>query len=222
MSITNESVQAYLNSIQKDGNEWIDNLRRQALEEKLPIIRNEVKQLLEIILLVQKPKSILEIGTAVGYSSILMSNYLGSDGKITTIERWDEMAVRARQNIKKAGKEEMIEVIEGDAEKILPNLSGSYDLIFMDAAKAQYITFLPHCIRLLKTGGLLISDNVLQDGEISKSRWSIPRRQRTIHARMREYLWEINHNPSLKTVILPISDGLTVSYKLDSVNSTSI
>ena len=211
--ITYSFIRDYLQAISKEDPDMIYKIRREALKNGVPIIKNEVKQLLEVMLSIIKPETILEIGTAVGYSSILMSGYLKPGGHITTIERWDEMADAARENIEAAGRQETITMLSGDAMEILPTLTGTYDIIFMDAAKAQYIHFFPHCMRLLKSGGVLISDNVLQEGYIAKNRWSIPRRQRTIHARMREYLWEINHHPDLTTVILPAADGVTISYK---------
>ncbi len=209
-----ELVRGYLQAIQKEENELLNNIHKYAVENDVPIIKNEVKQLLEVLLTMHKPTKILEIGTAIGYSSILMSQYLSSEGSITTLERSEEMILKAKSHIQLAEKVKVITILEGDAEDILPTLTEAYDFIFMDAAKGQYITFLPYCLKLLKVGGLLVSDNVLQDGTIAQSRWSIPRRQRTIHARMRAYLWELNHNASLRTAILPIADGVTMSYKL--------
>lgn len=212
--ITYDYVREYLQAIQKDDDELLRCINQYAVENYVPIIKHEVKQFLEVILTMHKPKHILEIGTAIGYSSILMSKYLASEGTITTLERSEDMITQAEKNIHLAQKESVITILKGDAEEILPTLEGPYDFIFMDAAKGQYLTFLPYCLKLLKVGGLLISDNVLQDGTIAKSRWSIPRRQRTIHQRMRNYLWELGHNPALKTATLPIADGITLSYKL--------
>lgn len=214
--ITYQYIRDYLMAIEPDDDILIRKIREEAIKDNVPIIKSEVKNLLRCILLMQKPKNILEIGTAVAYSSIIMSNCIGHDGKITTIERSDMMIKKAKSNIEKASKENSIILLEGDAGDILKSLEGTYDMIFMDAAKGQYLTFLPDCLRLLKTGGLLISDNVLQNGTVAKSRFSVPRRQRTIHNRMRDYLWELNHNPNLKTSILPVADGLTLSYKIDS------
>ncbi|PKM50801.1 MAG: O-methyltransferase [Firmicutes bacterium HGW-Firmicutes-7] len=212
--ITYEFIREYLQAIQEDEDEFIDHIRQEALTNGVPIIKNEVKQLLEVLLTIQRPKHILEIGTAVGYSSIIMSKYLDEGGTITTIERSKDMIDVANKYIKMAGKETIINILEGDAQSILPNLNQRFDFIFMDAAKGQYISFLPYCLKLLRVEGILVSDNVLQDGYVAKSRWSIPRRQRTIHGRMREYLWELNHNKALRTVILPIADGATISCKL--------
>lgn len=213
--ITQGFITEYLHAIQKEDDSLIIDIEKYAKDNNIPIIKNEVKQLLELMLTIHKPKHILEIGTAIGYSSIIMSKYLKDGGTITTLERSEEMIIKAKENIKEANKRSIITIIEGEAEEILKKLNKSFDFIFMDAAKGQYITFLPYCLELLNNGGILVSDNVLQEGYIAKSRWSIPRRQRTIHQRMRKYLWEISHNPTLKTVILSIADGFTISYKLN-------
>lgn len=212
--ITYEYVRDYLQAIQIDDSPLLTEIRKKAVNNEIPIIKNEVKQLLEVILTMHKPNKILEIGTAVGYSAILMSEYLEENGSILTIERSPDMIAKAKDNINFAKKESVITIIEGDAEEILPSLTGEYDFILMDAAKGQYITFLPDCLKLLKIGGILLSDNILQDGYIAKSKWSVPRRQRTIHQRMRQYIWELNHNPNLKTAVLPIADGVTLSYRV--------
>lgn len=185
-----------------------------------PIIKPEVASFLQVILSVKKPKKILEIGTAVAYSSILMSQYLEPGGQIITIERYDVMQKQARENIKKAKLEDTIIMLEGNASEILPTLeSEDFDLVFMDCGMAQYITFLPACIRLLKEGGILITDNVLHKGEVAKSRYMVPRRQRTTHMRLREFLFEINHHPQLKSAVLPFGDGLAISHKIGGKNS---
>ena len=163
-----------------------------------------------------KPKQILEVGTAIGFSALLMSEYAPADCHITTIEKYEKRIPIARENFRKAGKEQQITLLEGDALEILAELGGSYDIIFMDAAKGQYINFLPDILRLLAPGGLLISDNVLQDGDIIESRFAVTRRNRTIHARMREYLYELKHCPGLETFILPVGDGVTLSTKISS------
>lgn len=212
--ITYEYITSYLEAIEKKDEDIIEEIKKEAIKNNVPIIKTEVKQLLEVLLSIHKPNNILEIGTAVGYSAIIMSKYIGENGKITSIEKSDKMYEKAKENIKKAKKEKVINIINGDAVNVLEKLDGEYDIIFMDAAKGQYLTFLPHCLRLLKTGGILISDNVLQGGFVAKSRFSIPRRQRTIHQRMRQYIWDLNHMENLQTSILPISDGVTISYKL--------
>ncbi|MBZ4669282.1 MAG: putative O-methyltransferase [Defluviitaleaceae bacterium] len=191
----------------------LGEIEREAMVSDLPIIQKEVASLISVLLSIKKPKKILEIGTAVGYSSILMSNYLQPQGEIITIERYDIMQRAAKENFKKANLENIITMIEKDAEEVLPTLEGPFDVIFMDAAKGQYNTFLPHCIRLLKDDGLLIADNVLHKGMIARLRYDVPRRQRTIHKRMRNFLWEIMHNPQLDSCILPMGDGVALCHK---------
>jgi predicted O-methyltransferase YrrM len=141
-----------------------------------------------------------------------MSEY-APDADITTIENYDKRIPIARENFVRFGKQDKIKLIEGDALKILPTLDGTYDFIFMDAAKGQYINYLPDILRLLSSGGILVSDNVLQDGDIIESKYAVVRRDRTIHTRMRDYLYELKHNDSLTTVILPVGDGITVSVR---------
>ena len=156
---------------------------------------------------------VLEVGTAVGFSAILMSELIPADGRITTIENYEKRIPLAKDNFRRAGKEEVITLLEGDALDILPTLTEEYDFIFMDAAKGQYIHFLPQVLRLLKRGGVLLSDNVMQDGTVIESRFAVERRDRTIHARMREYLYELKHHDLLQTSILPLGDGVALSVK---------
>ncbi|OON96526.1 MAG: methyltransferase [Epulopiscium sp. Nele67-Bin005] len=184
-------------------------------EKTWPIIKPEVADFLKVLLAQSKPKQILEIGTAVGYSSILMSREIPQDAHITTIERFPYMATKAKEHIKEANATEKITLLEGDAFDILKTLQTSqYDMIFMDCAKGQYIHFLPECLRLLKKDGLLIADNVLHKGMVAKARYNIERRQRTTHKRMREFLWTITHDENLKSSVIPIGDGISLSYKL--------
>ena len=162
-----------------------------------------------------KPLRVLEIGTGTGYSAVLMAECLPAGGRITTIENYEVRIPVAKENIKQAGMEDTITLIEGDALEVLEALPEGYDFVFMDAAKAQYIHYLPHVMRILKTGGVLVSDNVLQDGDVIQSRFAVTRRNRTIHSRMREYLWELKHHPQLETSVLTVGDGMTISVKLD-------
>lgn len=218
MPITQERVIDFLREIQPMCSGQLGEVQKKAIDENVPIIPPEVANLLAVILQIKKPSSILEIGTAIAFSASFMSQYIKEDGIITTIERFDVMKKQAIENIKKLGLENKINMIEGDAAKILPTLKGPYDIIFMDAAKAQYNTFLPECIRLLPVGGILIADDVLQNGFIAQSRFEVPRRQRTIHKRMRNFLWNISHSSVLQSSIIPIGDGVAICYKKENIN----
>ncbi len=211
--ITQDYIVDFLSTIQPSSNSFITALEKEAHRKEVPIISFEVKALLEVLLSLHKPAKILEIGTAIGYSSILMSQYLPQDGKIITIDRYPYMIQQAKENIFKARLDSKITLLEGDAKEILPTLEPYFDMIFLDAAKGQYHAFLPYCLRLLRPGGLLIADNVLHKGMIAKSRYNIPRRQRTIHKRLRSFLWDIHHHPILQTSVLPIGDGVALCYK---------
>ena len=201
--IIDERMSAFIDSLDIGNPAWLNEIEKYALDTQVPIIRRSMQSLLKFLLTYTKPKSILEVGTAIGFSALLMSEYAPADCHITT-----------RENFDKYGREDKITLLEGDATEILKELDGTYDVIFMDAAKGQYINFLPDILRLLSPGGLLISDNVLQDGDIIESRFAVTRRNRTIHARMREYLYELKHHPELETVILPVGDGVTLSTKV--------
>ena len=211
--IVNERVVAYINSLDCGNSDICNTIEKEAIADQVPIIRKEMGNLLKVLLQLVQPERILEVGTAVGYSSILMSENMPENCRITTIENYDKRIPVARNNFKRAGKEDVITLIEGDAMEVLGKLTGPYDFIFMDAAKGQYIHFMPDILRLLKPDGILISDNVLQDGDIIESRYMVTRRNRTIHKRMRDYLYELTHHEDLVTSILPIGDGITVSVK---------
>jgi predicted O-methyltransferase YrrM len=211
--IVDERTVTYINSLDTGNTAVLDEIEKEALDTYVPIIRKEMQSFLKVLLAIKKPVSILEVGTAVGFSAILMAEYSDPSTKIVTIENYEKRIPIARDNFIRAGKESQIELIEGDAADVLPQLSGSYDLIFMDAAKGQYINFMPDILRLLADGGVLVSDNVLQDGDIIESRFAVTRRNRTIHKRMREYLYELTHNECLTTSIVPLGDGITISVK---------
>lgn len=211
--IVDERMVTYINSLDVGNTPFLDELERQACEDFVPIIRREMQSFLKVLLAVHRPAKILEVGTAVGFSTLLMSEYTGADCHITTIEKYEKRIPIARENFKKAGREDRITLLEGDAMEILKELQDCFDFIFMDAAKGQYIHFLPEVLRLLKPGGVLVSDNVLQDGDIIESRFAVERRNRTIYKRMRDYLYELKHNEQLLTTIIPIGDGATVSIK---------
>lgn len=214
--ISGERMETFLASLDAGNTPFLDQIEREALETDVPIIRTQTQGLLRFLLAVRKPMSILEVGCAIGFSALLMSEYAPEGCKITTIEKYEKRIPVAKENFARAGKEEVITLLEGDAADILKDLAGTYDFIFMDAAKGQYIHFLPEILRLLAPDGLLVSDNVLQDGDILESRFAVERRNRTIHSRMREYLFELTHNEALRTVVLPVGDGVTVSVRVTS------
>lgn len=208
-----ERFAVYLGSLDQENPDYLERLETYAREMGVPVIRRQMQNLLKVLFALRRPQRILEVGTAIGFSALFMSEYAPAGCHITTIENYDKRIPLAKENFKKAGKETWITLLEGDAGEILPELTGSYDFIFMDAAKGQYICFLPDVLRLLGAGGILVSDNVLQDGDIIESRFAVTRRNRTIHARMREYLYALKHNRELETVILNLGDGAAVSVK---------
>lgn len=211
--ITDERMMTFIHSFDKGNPPFLHELEKYAIETNVPIIRPQMQSLLKFLMTWGRPKQILEVGTAIGFSSLLMSEYAPAGCHITTIEKYEKRIPLARENFKKAGKEQDITLLEGDATEILANLEGSFDFIFMDAAKGQYIHFMPDIIRLLAPGGILVSDNILQEGDIVESKYAITRRNRTIHNRMREYLYALTHHEELETVILPVADGVTLSAK---------
>ncbi len=212
--IVDERFVTYINSLDRGNTEFLNQLERQALSDQVPIIRREMQSLLKVLITMKQPKRILEVGTAVGFSTILMGEYGPKDAEIITIEKYEKRIPIARENFKKAGLDQRITLLEGDALEIMGTLQEPFDFIFMDAAKGQYINFLEDCLRLLKVGGVLLSDNVLQDGDIIESRFAINRRNRTIHSRMREYLYTIKNHEQLTTAVLPLGDGVTISIKM--------
>ena len=211
--IIDERMTVFIDSMDTPNTEFLNKLEKYSKETNVPIIRPSMQSFLKLLLAITQPKKILEVGTAIGFSALLMSEYGPEDCHITTIEKYEKRIPLAKENFAKAGKEEKITLLEGDAVEILSQLEGTYDFIFMDAAKGQYINFLPDIMRLLADGGMLVSDNVLQDGDIIESRFAVTRRNRTIHGRMRDYLYELKHHPELVTSILPVGDGVTVSVK---------
>lgn len=217
--ITEERITSYLRSLESPKDGILGEIRKEALSEGVPIIRLEEEALLLTFMELLKPKKILEVGAAVGYSASLMASRLKEGGQITTIENYPPRIEEAKKNIVRTGNEDKITLLTGDATEILKNLEGPYDLIFMDAAKAQYIVWLPDILRLLSKDGVLISDNVLQDGDVLESRFAVDRRDRTIHSRMREYLYELKHREDLETSVIPLGDGVSITVKKEKKES---
>lgn len=211
--IVDERLVTYINSLDTGNTAMLDQIEREATADYVPIIRKEMQSFLKFLLAMKKPARILEVGTAVGFSAILMAEYDPVPCQIITIENYEKRIPIARENFKRAGKEAQITLLEGDAAEVLKTLEGPYDFIFMDAAKGQYIHFLPEILRLLARDGVLVSDNVLQDGDVIESRVAVTRRNRTIHKRMREYLYTLTHSEELVTAVLPVGDGITLSTR---------
>ena len=213
--IADQRIIEYIDSLESSQGSLLDSIEREARETRVPIIRRETGALLRTLIAALSPSQILEIGTAVGYSALLMSRVMPEDCRITTIENYEKRIPVARENFRRAGEEKRITLLEGDAGEWLKRLDGErFDLVFLDAAKAQYAAWLPSILNVMPAGSVLISDNVLQDGEVALSRFALPRRDRTIHSRMREYLYELKHNEILETAILPVGDGVAVSTRV--------
>lgn len=211
--IVDERFRSYMNSLERGNGMMLDELEQFALRTDVPIIRKEMQSFLKTMMVMNKPKQILEVGTAIGFSALLMAEFAPEDCRITTIEKYDKRIPIAKENFAKFNRADQITLLEGDATEILKQLDETYDFIFMDAAKGQYINFLPDILKLLKPGAVLVSDNVLQDGDIIESRYAVTRRNRTIHGRMREYLYTLKNHPELETAIIPLGDGITLSVK---------
>lgn len=209
-----ERISSFIKSFIKDDEGILGEIYSEAISDKVPVMRKETRELLKTQLIMKKPMQILEIGTAVGYSSIFMSQYLGTEGQITTIELDSERVIIARDNIDKVGKSNVIQVLQGDALEVLKTLpDNAYDFAFVDAAKGQYINYYSDVMRVVRSGGVIISDNVLQDGDVLESHFTVDKRNRTIHDRMREYIYTITHDDRLDTAILSVGDGVAISVK---------
>lgn len=215
--IVDERAAVYIQSLETAECAALEEIEREALEQRVPIIRKETQSFLKVLLCMKKPERVLEIGTGVGFSALLMSEYVPESCKIVTIENYEKRIPKACENFARMGKERQITLIEGDALDVLKQLDEGFDFIFMDAAKGQYIHYLPEVLRILEDEGILLSDNVLQGGDVLESRFAVERRDRTIHARMREYLYTLKHHDSLATSILPLGDGVAVSVKCSNI-----
>lgn len=211
MTISDIRVEDFIMSLSNEDNDIL-SLKKVAENTGVPIIRDETKDFLRTILKLTKPKKILEIGTAIAYSTLIMHKLL-PDSEITTIEDFPKRIINARKNIDKFENKEKITLIEKDAGVYLKeNISNEvFDFVFLDAAKAQYIVWLPDIKRLMKKGGVLVADNIFKDGEILESKFLINKRDRTIHKRMRDYLYTIMHDKDMDSQIFNIGDGLSIS-----------
>ena len=213
--IVDERMVTYINSLDMGNTPLLNEIEKEAKADLVPVIRREMQSFLKVLLAIHRPLRVLEVGTAVGFSALLFCEYGPENMQVTTIEKYEKRIPIARENFRRAGRENQITLLEGDAADILKELQESYDLIFMDATKGQYIHFLDDVLRLMKPGSVLVSDNVLQGGDIIESHYAVERRNRTIYKRMREYLYELKHNDKLLTSVIPLGDGVTVSVRKD-------
>ena len=213
MDDNEERISVFINSLEREDDPFLEQLECEARREQIPVIRHEMISFLQLMVMISKPARILEVGTAVGFSALVMAKVMPPESTLITIEQDPQRVKRAVSNIHSSPWGSRISVIEGDAGKILPSLEGEFDLVFMDAAKGQYIHFLPPVLSLLTPGGLLITDNVLRGGDILESHYALERRNRTIHKRMREYLEELKNSPLLDTSVIPLGDGVALSRK---------
>ncbi|MGP1433670.1 MAG: O-methyltransferase [Catonella sp.] len=216
MMVEHERFEDFLESIPDGLPEYLADLEIQSIKDNVPIIRKGSQHLIRFMLELKKPLNILEVGTATGFSSLFMLEFLDKKAKITTIEKMEERALKAEENFKKIDKNRQITLIKGDAIEVLDELvskGNTYDFIFMDAAKGQYINFFNNIKKLLLPNGIFITDNMLQEGRLLDSRYTVVRRDRTIHARMREYVKLLLSDKDLKTMLLEAGDGMAVSVK---------
>ncbi|MBE5938218.1 MAG: O-methyltransferase [Lachnospiraceae bacterium] len=213
--VTDERMDVYLETLASSVPEYLMEIANQAHEEHVPIMRRQTGEILRYMIRSCNIKSILEVGTAIGYSALYMAS-LDDNICIDTVEKVPARIESAKKNFKQYSQGQRINLLEGDAAEVLKKLQNEkrlYDMVFLDAAKAQYSIYMEHIYELLESGGLVITDNVLQEGELLNSRYAVNRRDRTIHSRMREFLYEITHSDKWETVVLPIGDGIAMSTR---------
>lgn len=213
-----ERIEVFLEKYREELPPYITELERQALAEEVPVIRRGTRDVLRYLLRTTRPEQVLEVGTAIGYSALCMKEFLPASSKITTIEKVEMRLIEARKNLRRYDPAGSISLLEGEAADVLEKLAGegrTFDFIFMDAAKGQYLNFLPDVLQLLAEGGTLVSDNILHEGDVLESRYAVTRRDRTIHGRMREYLQVLMDTEGLETICLPVGDGMTISRKMN-------
>lgn len=217
-------IKDYLLSLEAEEDSFLEALRDRAELGNVPIIRKETESLLRTLTVLKRPRKILEIGTAVGYSAIVMEKAMGGFCPVITVESYEKRIPEALKNIRDAGFQGVISLLFEDAGEALralvdagihsPEIGAGFDLVFMDAAKGQYLNWLPMVLELMNPGGLLICDNVLQDLTVMESRFTVDRRDRTIHERMRAFLREIKNSDRLESSVISIGDGVSISVKI--------
>lgn len=213
-NINQNHIVDYLNEILPDGTGILGELEKYAFEHCTPIIQKEVRCLLDSLLESAKPKRILEIGTAIGYSCIFFAQHLPEDGSIITLERDEDYIKRAKSNIERSGLKDKITIVEGNAEESVKKLEGEFDLVFIDANKSKYKYYFDILLPMVKKGGMIICDNILYKGYISSGEY-LSAKQRTIVNALKEFLPYISNHPNLATSVIPIGDGVTISVKKD-------
>jgi len=211
--INEEYIEEYIRSILPERSDYLKSMEEYADRNHVPIVQPEVAQFLRVLLLIKKPGKILEVGTAIGYSSIVMGEFTGQNCNITTIEKREDMVSTAEKNIEKTNFKDRINIIKGEAMEILPFLKDKYDFIFLDAAKGHYLEFFNCCIELLNKDGIIVSDNVLYKGMVATDELVV-RRKKTIVKRMRQYLKYISELEGFHSSIIPIGDGIAVTCRV--------
>ena len=213
--VVKPEVVEYMRKSQRSFPGKLGELEQMANDLGIPIIPHETAVYLDFLLGLYRPTHILEIGTAIGFSASLMAQYVPKGGSVTTIDRYELMYSRAKENFKKLGIDDVVTQIEGDAAYVLPTLEQQYEFIFMDSGKAKYIEFFPHCMRVLKTGGVLVVDDIFQGGTILQNESEIPRKVRKIHRRLNLFLDFVQKDEALKSTLVPLGDGIIMIQKLE-------
>ena len=207
-------IDSYIESLASPAPEYLEKLSSEARSAGIPVIRTSMMDFLRTMIRIRRPMTILEIGCAIGFSALYMREYAPADCAITTIENYEPRIAEAKDNFARYDTTGQITLLEGDAVELIKELEGPYDMIFMDGPKGQYINMYDDIKKLLKTGGILISDNILQDGDVLESRYAVSRRDRTIHSRMREYLYKLTHDDDYSTSILSFADGAALTVRV--------
>ena len=213
MAIDEERSEVFIRAHSREFPAYLEELEKEAKEQDVPVIRKGTQELLRFLLCLKNPVRILEIGTAVGFSSLLMAEYTKENCSITTVENYAPRIEEAKKNFEKYDKNKKIKILEGDAGEILSKLEGKYDFIFLDGPKGQYEAYLDDILRIMDYKALLVTDNIFKEGDVLESRYALERRDRTIHSRMREFLLRLRDEESLESVILSNGDGATLSVK---------
>ncbi|MBU5440223.1 O-methyltransferase [Tissierella sp. MSJ-40] len=214
--INEEYIEEYIRSILPENNFYLKAMEQYAEENHIPIIQPEVAQLLKVLLKMKNPRSILEVGTAIGYSALIMAEATSPQCNITTIERRQDMIQLAENNISNTEYKNRIKILQGEAEEILPTLESKFDFIFLDAAKGQYLEFFKYCISFLQPEGIIVSDNVLYKGMVATDKLVV-RRKKTIVKRLRQFLHHINHIDGYISCVIPIGDGVAITHREDDI-----